>query len=113
MPHVRDRKGWHSVLLLAVEPQGCATGREHLQPLRTHKQPRYSWCSPQNLLEVVEQEQQPPLAEVVLEALIERLLPNLPHPKRLRYGRQEQLGFGEGGERREEGTVGELLEEVR
>src|SRR5215204_1920883 len=50
--------------------------------------------------------------EVVLEDLIEPLLSCLPHPKRLRNGREEQFGFGEGGERHEEGAVGEVLKEV-
>src|SRR5215218_458319 len=51
--------------------------------------------------------------EVALEDLIEPLLCCLPHPKRLRDGREEQFGFGEGGERHEESTVGEVLKQVR
>src|SRR5215204_6416734 len=77
------------------------------------EQLRYLGCRPQNLLEVVEQEEQPPLAKVVLEALIEGLLCCLPHPKCLCHGREEQFGFGEGGELRKEGAVGELIQEVR
>src|ERR687889_2502750 len=112
MLHVRDRKGRHSVLLLAVEPQGCATGCQHLQARRTRKQRRNDGCCLQNLLEVVEQEEHTPLAEVVFEALIERYLSCLFHPKRLSDGREEQFGFCQGCERHEEGTVGELIKEV-
>src|SRR5829696_4452798 len=112
MLHVRDRKGRHGVLLLAVEPQGCATGCQHLQARSPRKQLRNDGCCLQNLLEVVEQEEHTPLAEVVFEALIEGLLSCLPHPKRLSDGREEQFGFTQGGQRHEEGTVGEVLQEV-
>src|SRR5215218_6883954 len=76
------------------------------------EQLRYGGGCLQNLLEVVEQEEQPPLVEVVHEALKERSLSCLPHPKRLCHGREEQFGFGEGGELRKEGAVGEVLKEV-
>ena len=99
--------------MLAVEPQWGAAGCQHLQPRSHREQLRYGGCRPQNLLEVVEHEEQPPLAEVVLEALIERLLPCLPHPQRLRDGREEQFGFGQGGERHEESAIGEVIQEVR
>src|SRR5215211_1330048 len=113
MPEVRQSERRNRELMLTVEPQGRAAGCEHLQTRRPRKQLRYSWCRPQNLLEVVEQEKQPPLVEVVLEGLIERLLCCLPHLQCLRDGREEQFGFGQGGERREESAIGEVVQEVR
>src|SRR5215204_3399475 len=98
--------------MLAVESQWGAAGGEHLQTRSTRKQLCYSGCCPKNLLEIVEQEEQPPLLEVVLEALIKRLLSCLPHPQCLRDGREEQLGFGQGGELCEEGAVGKVIKEV-
>src|SRR5215210_9108759 len=112
MPHVRDRKGRHGVLLLAVEPQWSAAGCEHLQARSTRKEPRYGGCRPQNLLEVVENKEHPPLAKVVLEALIERLLSCLPHPQCLRDCREEQFGLGQGGQRSEESAIREVIQEV-
>src|SRR5215211_5703188 len=108
--HAEGRNREH---MFAVEPQGCAAGCHHLQTRRPREQLRYSGCRPQNLLEVVEQEKQPPLAQVVLEGLTERLLSCLPHPQRLREGREEQFGFGQGSERHEESAVREVLKHIR
>src|SRR5215210_5669475 len=89
-------EGRNRELMLAVEPQGCAAGCQNLQAWSPPNQLRYGSCRLQNLLEVVEHEQQPPLAQVVLDGLLKRLLPCLPYTKRLRNGREEQLGFSQG-----------------
>src|SRR5215208_2423860 len=98
--------------MFTVEPQGCAAGSEHLQTRSNREQLRYLGCRLKNLLEVVEHEEQPPLAKVVFEALIEGLLSCLPHPQRLCQGREEQFGFGQGGERHEESAIGEVIQKV-
>ena len=46
--------------------------------------------------------------QVVLQALDKRLVPALPHAQRLRDGRGDQRGVGDGGERHEEDAVLEL-----
>ena len=46
------------------------------------------------------------------EALIERLLCCLPHPKSLCQGREEQFGFTQCGELYEESAIGEVIQEV-
>jgi hypothetical protein len=52
--------------VLTVEPQRGAARCEHLGTRRHREQFRHGGCRPKDLLEVVQHEEQPPLAEVVL-----------------------------------------------
>src|SRR5829696_3232930 len=113
MLEVGQSEGRNRELMLTIEPKWGAACCQHLQTMSPRNKLRYGGCRSQNLLEVVEHQEQPSLAKVVLEGLTERLLPNLLHPQRLCYGREEQFSFGQGGELREESTVWEVIQEVR
>src|SRR5215217_3578868 len=54
-----------------------------------------------------------PFAQVVLECLTERLLPNLPHPKRLCYGREEPFCLCQSSKRHQKSAVWEVIQEIR
>ena len=108
---VRDRERRHRVLVLAVDPERDAAGGEDLEAEGGQQLARQRGGF-QHLLEVVQHQQKPFVLEVVLHALDERLVPALPHVERLRDGRDDQRGVGEGGERHEEDAVLELIQEI-
>ncbi len=66
----------------------------------------------QHVLEVVEDEDEPLLAEEVFDALLDREACDLLDPECLRNRRKHETRVGDRRQRDEEGAVGEVLEQV-
>jgi hypothetical protein len=65
-----------------------------------------------HMLEVVDQEQQPPVLETCRQRLVQRSPLPLPHAQCLRDGGQDEAGVGDGGERDEPDAARERVELV-
>ena len=86
---VRERGD--AVLVLALEPQRLATGREHLQVAGGFEQARDERGGREDVLEVVQDEQEPAPAETAGEARF-RVRPGRGEPDRVGDRRRNELG---------------------
>ncbi len=91
---------------------GDSAGDEELQLRRGREQLAERGCRLDEVLEVVEDEQQPLLGEEVLEALSDRGRAALPESERLRDRGQDERGIGDRRQRDEEHALGEVLDEL-
>ena len=94
---VPDRKRLQTVLVLARDPERRAAGHEHADAATRADHRAHGRGGVEQMLEVVEEEQQPPAPEEAAEVV--------GRPDRLRDLRVEELGIGEPGERHPEDSV--------
>src|SRR4051794_20395558 len=100
------------VLVLAGDPQPSSAGREHLEQRTLGEQMRDERRRRQEVLEVVEQEEEPTAPEERLQLLQEGLVSLLADVQLLRDGGCDQRRVGERTKRDEADAVAELRAEV-
>ena len=102
----------HRVLVLAREVDGDPARDEQLQLRRGREQVGRRGRRLDEVLEVVEDEQEPLLGEEALEALGDGSGAGLAEPERLRDRGQDERGVGDRRERDEEDALREVLDQL-
>ena len=106
-----ERREWE--LLLCIDAQRLAAGREDRKPAGPGDQPGHVGGRIHDVLEVVEDEQHPPHLQVRRKRLQQRLTGALPHTHRLRDRRNHKPRVGERRESHEQHAVGEVLDQLQ
>ena len=109
---VRQRQRCHRILLLATQLEPGAAGHQHLQAGRRLEQVGDEGRGAHDLLEVVQQNQQAPVAQIGHQRLQQRLLPAFLEAKRLRKRRDDQFRVADGRQVDEADAVREVVAQL-
>lgn len=112
-PGVGQRKRRRRVLEFSVDSQQGAAGHEDLEAGAGREKVSDQRGGLNHLLEVIEQEEHLPVAQITLEALKERLLCALHDAERPGDGGGDEIGVRYGGQLDEEYAALELVHELR
>src|SRR5439155_8693950 len=103
----RDRK-----LICAVNVQGLAACDKHVEIRTALEEFRQERCRCNNLLEVVEQEQEVPVLQIVVQALYRRQVRALSKSQHLGNGRKNQVGVADRSEWNNADTIRKSIHQV-
>ena len=109
----RRRQSRHRVLLLARDVEGGPAGRDHLQSRGGTEQARDHRSSVDDLLEVVEDQQDAPAREPLVEGLGDRLAPGVRDPDGRRDPRRDEHLVADRLQRHEEDPIGKIVRHGR
>jgi hypothetical protein len=105
---VGQRQGRQGVPVLAGHPQGSAARDQRRQCRAGGQQTGDEGPGVQHLLEIVEHQERPPLAQKTRQVLLDRAVLALSNAKRLRDARGDERRIADGGKGNEPDAVGEV-----
>ena len=106
-PGIRGGQRRNRILALTVDPQGAAAGGQHAEPGGCGQQLSDARRGVAHLLEVVENDEHPSLAHVIVQGGHGREAATVREAELVGDGAGNQLGISQGRERHEEDAVRE------
>jgi hypothetical protein len=108
---IGERQRGNRELLLSREVEGSSAGDEHAETRTGGEQHKELGCRLEQVLEVVQQQQQVPIAQHSPHLFLQGEISNFPQAERLGDRRQDPGGIADCGERHEADSIGKVVEQ--